>query len=465
MRSAIVASLIVLTTSGIQGQDLQQAEAALAKAVDFYSNQVSQEGGYLWRYSADLRLGEGEGKGKRTTAWVQPPGSPSVGLAYLEAYQRTGKPYLLTAAREAGMGLVRGQLRSGGWDYRIEYAAADRKRYAYRVDPAGGKRNVSTLDDNTTQSAMQFLMQLDAELSFRDEQIHEAVEYGLKRLLAVQYPNGAWPQRFADSQPTPDPAKASFPDSWSRKYPGKSYSAFYTFNDNTISDMILTMLLAWEIYDQQRYLEAAKHAGDFILLAQMPEPQPAWAQQYDQQMHPAWARKFEPPAVTGGESQGIMRTLILLYHQTGEKKYLDAVAPALKYLKASEVSPGKLARFYELRTNRPLYFTRQYELTYEPNDLPTHYGFIVGSRLDRLERDYNDALKQRQPRQLYQKAKAGRRTSALVRQAQEIISAMDSSGAWPESGELGSHDYQGKILNSRTFIQRLETLSRLVGSQ
>ena len=38
----------------------------------------------------------------------------------------------------------------------------------------------------------------------------------------------------------------------------------------------------------------AERAGDFILAAQMPEPQPAWAQQYDAAMHPAWARKFEP---------------------------------------------------------------------------------------------------------------------------------------------------------------------------
>ena len=31
---------------------------------------------------------------------------------------------------------------------------------------------------------------------------------------------------------------------------------------------------------------------------QMPDPQPGWAQQYDYDMRPMWARKFEPAAIT-----------------------------------------------------------------------------------------------------------------------------------------------------------------------
>ncbi len=103
---------------------------------------------------------------------------------------------------------------------------------------------------------------------------------------------------------------------WPRVFPGDNYSGFYTLNDNTMSDMIVTMLDAWDIYGDKRYLDAAIRGGEFFLRAQLPEPQPGWAQQYDQQMHPAWARKFEPPAVSGGESQGVMNTLILLYRRT-----------------------------------------------------------------------------------------------------------------------------------------------------
>src|SRR5690242_5130579 len=84
------------------------------------------------------------------------------------------------------------------------------------------------------------------------------------------------------------------------------------------------VLEAARIYNEPKYRAVAEKGGEFILLAQMPDPQPAWAQQYDREMHPAWARAFEPPAVTGGESQGIMKTLLVLFQETGNRKYLDA---------------------------------------------------------------------------------------------------------------------------------------------
>ena len=83
------------------------------------------------------------------------------------------------------------------------------------------------------------------------------------------------------------------------------------------------MLEAARIYKEPRYLASAEKGGEFMLLSQMPEPQPGWAQQYDREMHPAWARQFEPPSITGGESQSVMRALMLLYRETGRQKYLE----------------------------------------------------------------------------------------------------------------------------------------------
>ena len=88
----------------------------------------------------------------------------------------------------------------------------------------------------------------------------------------------------------------------------------------------------------------------------MPDPQPAWAQQYNAQMQPAWARKFEPASITGGESQGAIRILMDVYRHTGDKKYLAPIPAALDYLAKSEVSAGRLARFYELKTNQAALF-------------------------------------------------------------------------------------------------------------
>ena len=44
----------------------EQAAKAMRRATDFFRTQVSTEGGYLWRYSEDLSLREGEGTATST---------------------------------------------------------------------------------------------------------------------------------------------------------------------------------------------------------------------------------------------------------------------------------------------------------------------------------------------------------------------------------------------------------------
>ncbi|HAK96005.1 MAG TPA: hypothetical protein DCM87_13690 [Planctomycetes bacterium] len=451
------------------GDDLpRQAADALRAAVTFFSTRVACEGGYLWCYSEDLSRREGEGKANATTVWVQPPGTPSVGMALLDAHEATGDAFYRDAARTAGDCLRRGQLCSGGWTYSIAFDPAERTRFRYRVDPpAPGKkpRNTTTLDDDTTQSALRFLMRLDKTLGFADADIHGAVEFALAALLAAQFPNGAWPQGFEEP---PDPAafpvvKASYPSDWSRTPAGGQYWKHYTLNDNVLADMAETLIEAAAIYGDDRYREAAKRIGDFLILAQMPDPQPAWAQQYDAAMHPAWARKFEPPAVTGGESQGAMRTLLFLFKATGEYKYLEPIPRALAYLRASRLPDGRLARFYELRTNRPLYFTRSYELTYSDADMPTHYAFKVGHDLDAIEAEHR-ALEAK-PWEAPAPPSAAARpaaTPALIARAKAAIARLDAQGRWVEEGRLryhGDDDPTRRILRSETFIRNVSALS------
>lgn len=449
-----------------------QAAAALRQATDFFTARVACEGGYLWRYSEDLARREGEGKATATTVWVQPPGTPSVGMAFLEAHQLTGEPFLLEAARRAGECLVRGQLRSGGWDHRIEFDPGRRAGWAYRVDlPAAGRRqrNTSTLDDDTTQAALRLLMRLDKALDSKDARIHGAALAGLDALLKVQYPNGAWPQRFeVPLDPAAFPVKkADYPETWSRTFPGKDYAGFYTLNDNAVADAIGVMCEAARVYGDEKYLQSARRAGDFLLLAQMPHPQPAWAQQYDADMHPAWARKFEPPAVTGGESQGVMRTLLALYVETGDAKYLGPIPRALEYLRKSALPGGQLARFYELRTNRPLYFTRTYELTYDDGDMPTHYAFKVGHNLDAIEREC-ERLRKLAPGELaaLRRPKPPQRGKPSPRQTEEVkrvLAAMDDQGRWVDEGRLKYHgdgDPTRRVIDCETFIRNLGVLAR-----
>jgi hypothetical protein len=451
----------------------QAGQAAMQKAVSFFRDKVSASGGYLWQYSGDLSEREGEQQASATQAWTQPPGTPFVGEALLEAYLVSNEDYLLDAARDAGHALAKGQLVSGGWDYRLEFEPAKRSEWAYRVAPTAPRvkaRNVTTLDDDTTQAALRLLMKLDVVLKQDDKHIHGTVEYALDALLKAQYPNGAWPQRYSEFPDSQDfPVKqASYPDTWPREYPKADYRSYYTFNDNTLADLIDTMFLAEQLYENSRYGAAARKAGDFIILAQMPEPQPAWAQQYNSDMHPAWARRFEPTAVTGGESQGVIRVLLTLHHHTHDDKYLVPIGKALDYLERSLLPNGQLARFYELKTNKPLYFTKDYVLTYDDSDMPTHYGFKVSSNLARLRRDYEQSLKA-PPKNaaIWTTERSAQKPSAsLNKAAAELVASMDARGAWLETGELkakGNDTREQKIITTKTFAQNLRTLSRFVG--
>lgn len=467
LRALRLAPMLALApfTAALSGQAAptrEETRAALRNAVAFFREKVAVRGGYLWRYSADLSKREGEGKVGESTAWVQPPGTPFVGEALVDAYELSGERLCLDAARESAMALVAAQLRSGGWPYRIEFDQAARRRFAYRVDgrPSRKARNVSVLDDDTTQSALRFLMKYDRATRFGDAVVHEAALYGLKSLLGAQFPNGAWSQVYREPVDRDKyPVKRACYREDGKYARLKAYWEFYTLNDNLVRDVIETLFLAARLYGEERCRRAAMKGGDFLILAQMPGPQPGWAQQYDFDMHPCWARKFEPASITGGESQGVMMTLLDLYERTGERRYLEPIPRALTYYRRSLLPGGKLARFYELKTNRPLYFTRDYKLTYSDKDVPTHYSFTVGSRLDKIERRYRE-LASRKWRPPVEEELPSRPSAKEV---QRMIDAMDERGAWVEKGRLrywGKSDPTRRVIDPRTFAENIRALAR-----
>lgn len=450
--------------------DREAVATALVEAVVGLQERYGHRGGYVWAYSADGEIRSGEGNAGVSAAWVQPPGTPTVGEAFLAAWEATSDRRCLAAAREAAGALVRGQLHSGGWYYRIEFAADLRKKYRYRVDggsppaaagPAGwetwrkrrNKGNQSMLDDDTTQSALRFLMRIDRALEGRDQGVRDAVDHGLRALLGTQYPVGAWSHNF-DAFPDPGPdeqhypvLRASYPDEWSRTWP-KAWEGCYHLNDNITTDCIRTLLLAHELYGSAEALAGAKRGGEFLLRAQMPDPQPAWCQQYDREMKPVWERKFEPPAITGGESQGAMKVLLALHAATDDDRYLEPLPRALDYLEESQTAPGKLARYYELRTNRPLYFTKDYQLTHDSGDVPDHYAFTVGSGLEGIRRAYDSAVAGKPP------PTPGAPSDARIAR---ILAAADADGLWLEDGVV--RDENGRKVKPEQGILNMATVT------
>ncbi|MBM3947576.1 MAG: hypothetical protein FJ315_09320, partial [SAR202 cluster bacterium] len=234
--------------------------------------------------------------------------------------------------------------------------------------------------------------------------------------------------------------------------------------DNAIRDIVLLLLEAHRQLRRSELLAAAKRGGEFMLRAQLPDPQPVWAQQYNLQMEPVWARRFEPASVTGGESVGVIRTLVDLYLYTGEDRFLKPIPSALEWFRRSRL-PGeeanpRWARFYELRTNRPLYFTRRYELVYTDNDLPTHYSFqapygVSGmmTYYERVQREGREQFRRRVGRRptAEQQREAARRQEAEVR---TLVGSLDEQGRWLQRGRI----------ESAVLVRNVEELSQYLAA-
>lgn len=460
----IVAGTLLLTSTVALGQELtpETARRTTLRACDFFHS-LAKHGGYVWRYSKDKKLSEGEAETDADTVWVQPPGTPTIGNAFLDAYEVTNEPRLLEYANEAATTLAKGQLQSGGWYYSIHFAEVERSKRGYRdgrprKPPRNNRRdkfNITTLDDDTTQAALRFLIRLD---QFNEPRRYEdTIRFGLKAILDAQAPNGGWRQNW-DRYPQPLPVKsfpvtnATSPRKWPRRWDNK-WTGKYYLNDNVIGTVITTLLDAWQAYDDEQYLTSAKRGGEFLILAQMPDPQPAWAQQYDENMHPVWDRRFEPPAISGMESRFAIEALLELATRTGDKKFLKPIPRALTYLQESEIEPGRLARFYELGTNKPLYFDRKYNLTYSDENLPTHYSFKIISKLNSLKTQLRDARSGQSP---HSEPSAAR----TERAARRYVNELNAEGGWLDPRGMrgfGKVSREG-IYQSETFADRIRTI-------
>lgn len=501
---AILITTIVVFRSS-EAATPQEVSKAITKAVSFYHSHAATHGGYVYRYSADFTLREAEGIPGKDTIWIQPPGTPAVGMAMLDAYEVTKDEKCLAAAVEAAHAVARTQLASGGWDYSGDFSVEDREKYLYRRDVNGrlierrkvpeneggwhvwkkhaNKNNYSTFDDDVSQAATRLLVRVDHALGGRNAEIKEAADYALSAILATQYPSGGWSANW-DSFPKAPPTTAmypikagSYPADWPRKWP-KDFTGCYVLNDNTHAMLMSTLLLAWQLRGDARYLEAAKRGGDFLIAAQMPDPQPAWAQQYDAEMQPAWSRAFEPSAICGRESQAAMWALLRLAAVTGEKKYLAPLPRAIGYLRKSLLPDGRIARYYELQTNKPLYFERGeggkgFVLTHSDARASSNYGWKWDSELEALE-SFRQKI-ERGEHVVFPRVEKERWSSPPTEaEIATILKEQRDDGSWPVTDEERGwmRDADGKktrpaggVIYSLDFVQNVKALCAWLKAQ
>ena len=450
--------------------DPDELLAAMKKAAAYFRSNLSMAGGYATSWPRDLSESITENHQGPALISIQPPGTPHVGLAMLEAHLETGDALFLQGAREAADALAWCQLASGGWTAEFSFELQQARRYHYRRDieagdvEPGNRSARSSLDDNKTQSAIRFLLEFansDAGKSAPD--VRQTLNFALDGLLAAQAPNGSWPQHFsgpaaADLAVIP----ASFPAEWSRTFPKVDYTGHYTLNDNNLLIVMHLLLKAYQLEsdNNQRFLDAARRLGDFLLLAQLPEPQRVWAQQYDFDMHPTWARKFEPPAACSVESFGAMEALYEIWLATSDDRYIATLPEALEWFKKNQIKEGEWARFYELQTNRPLYCEADtYLVTYDDSNLPTHYGFKVSGGFGRGITRFEEQLTHKRDEVLAKRERSlpdsekewSDRARKLAPGARDALKLQKKEGYWVSGDFIGAGEFVKHMRSMTTY--------------
>lgn len=444
MKTLFVGLLFLVVPVHLAAQpSAADAYTAVDKAADAFHS-INTNGGYVGIYSADLSQRYGEAFYEEASAeeiWVQPPGTPTVGETFLRAHKLTEEEKYLQYATDAALALCWGQRKEGGWDHRVDVS--------HRTgDPTDIRRHSGrcTFDDEISQGALMFLMALDTVLN--EPWLTESIELGMHFMMDSQFENGGWPQWY--------PLRGGYHD-------------YYTFNDGAINDNIRLMMHAYRQYGNPEYLRSAEAGGEFIVESQWKSPQSGWAQQYNHDMEPAWARRFEPPGICSLVSSRNIHTLIDLYLLTEDKRYLQPIPAAIRWLENSQIGNEQWARLYEVGTNRPIYGDREdgnkifYDYMSISERERTSYGWqgtygIPGAiaRYEYLEThgnldNYNSTD---QP--------AGRED--LSKQMQFAMSHLNDSGFWLTKEVTGEKETVS-VITSGTFVNNMKVLLDYLQSQ
>lgn len=226
-------------------------------------------------------------------------------------------------------------------------------------------------DNDATTLPIEFLAKI-ITAGGEDPAYRAAFDRGLAYVLSAQYPNGGWPQFF--------PLR-------------EGYYSHITFNDDAMV-RILTLLTGVASgeppyafvpqSERDRAAAAVTRGIDVILKTQVRQDGKltVWCAQHDETtLAPAWARRFEPPSLSGYESVGLTRFLMSLNDPSPE--VVAAVEGAVAWFRANSIpdirieafasdagerdrrvvavpgAPLQWARFYDLTTNTPVFMGRE----------------------------------------------------------------------------------------------------------
>ena len=308
------------------------------------------------------------------------------------------------AARIADQ-IVLYQKENGGWEKNIDMAAMLTEKQKAEITGKRSEISETTIDNRTSYTQVAFLAKIITASLLKTSppnnfpKYKEAFSKGLDYLIAAQYENGGFPQYY--------PLK-------------KGYYTHITFNDDAMIGVLKVLRDIARKADDYKFIDetrrtkaeaAVAKAIPLILKLQVEinGKKTVWVQQYDENtLQPAWARKFEPPCLTAGESVGIVRFLM------GEKPSPEiryAIESAINWYKTNQLTgirwerkngenavvkdkdaPPIWARFYEISSMKPIFLGRDSVIRYDVSEIEAErrngYAWYVAEPNELLNKDY-----------------------------------------------------------------------------
>ena len=357
---------------------------AMLRATSFMRQRCAVNGGYVWSYAADFARRWGELEAYESMIWIQPPGTATMGHLYLDCYHASRHDYFYESAVEVAQGLIAAQHPAGGWNYMHDFDGEEsiRRWYdtigrnAWRFEEFHHYYGNATFDDAGTTEASQFLLRMYLEK--RDPQFSQPLEQALRFVLASQYDNGGWPQRYP------------FVDGGPQAQGLADYTRHITFEKDVGVENIKFLLMMYQALGEQRALAAIYRAMAIYPATLQTLPQAGWGLKHSvTTLAPVGGRSYEPEALVTSATADNTSLMMDFYEWTGEQQFLERLPEVFAWLDsarlptAEEYMPGRrFPTFIEFGSNKPLYNHRrgsnvvngEYYHDYSPEKPIQHYS-------------------------------------------------------------------------------------------
>lgn len=323
-RRAAALGAVVLAVSGRMRAATVPEDPALRAGIetscrtflDFYAG-LQVNGGWavlyhhptLWPFSGGERHGL---KSWRTVDFAKGGlTARTVMNCFLPAYETLGdKRYLDVACRSCDV-LVKGQSANG--QLQAHYFVHPDGR----VDAARAADAIEMPEDEGPALAIMMLV-WTARLSGA-ERYQAAASRCARLYIRAQNPNGSWAQKF---------------NLRTGRTEGLGYAVL---NDGATSVPMRILLLMYHVTQDPEFLAPIVRAADWLVRVQNRQGGiPGWAEQYDEQDRPCWARPFEPPAVCTVSTAAAWSALDMAYRLTHDDQYLEPLRTLIAWLRQHE---------------------------------------------------------------------------------------------------------------------------------